>query len=781
MTYMPRPHIIPPTAGGQIVTATIRQLARAASLAVLLIGFIATAIAQTPPPPPWPHEVHTPSGATVTIYQPQVISWTDHKSLTARAAIAIARPDKSPPVLGTIEISAATQTDFATRSVLLSDFKLLDSHFPSLGTDQAGVLDARIKEVLPTMARKDIPLDTVLLAMQRSAAAAKPVTLNNDPPVIFYSAKPASLVVFDGDPVLAPVEHSSLRFAVNTNWDVFVDPAGTWYLLNNGVWLSARAYSGPWQPVARLPAVFNQMPNDQNFGDVRRAIPAHAPSNPAFVPTILVSTKPAEIIVTGGPPVYAPIPGTQLQYVSNTEANLFRDTGNGQFYFLVSGRWFSAASLDGPWRFATRELPPDFGLIPPDSAKGNVLAAVPGTQQAQLSVLEAQIPHEASLKRASARLEVTYTGAPEFRPIPGTSLTYAVNTTYQVIGAEGRFYACYQGAWFVAPTPTGPWTLADSIPQAIYSIPPSSPEYNVTYVQVYGATPEAVTYGYTAGYAMGFVTAGVLFYGTGWYYPPVIIPGPVPVYFPYPWSYAGGIWWNSATGAWAHYGVVSGPWGGAWAHGTYYNGANGAWAHGGAIYGPYGGAAHWSYYNPHTGTYAHGSAAWGPNGVVAHGGAYNPRYGVAGTTTQHENAYARWGSSTVSGANRTMNTASASNAHGAVGGFSSSTGAKGAGYHGANGNSGGVVKGPGGDVYAGHDGNVYQHGSSGWSKWNNGGWQPVQPPARGTPNAAASQEWHNRFGDENNYQQLEQDRQARFQGYQRQSGGWNRGGGGWRR
>ena len=40
-----------------------------------------------------------------------------------------------------------------------------------------------------------------------------------------------------------------------------------------------------------------------------------------------------------------------------------------------------------------------------------------------------------------------------------------------------------------------------------------------------GATPETVTYGYTAGYLLGFATAGALVYGTGYYYPPVVLPG----------------------------------------------------------------------------------------------------------------------------------------------------------------------------------------------------------------------------------------------------------------
>ena len=371
-----------------------------------------------------------------------------------------------------------------------------------------------------------------------------------------------------------------------------------------------------------------------------------------------------------------------------------------------------------------------------------------------------------------------------------------MNTTFSVIGADGRYYAAYQGAWFVAPSPTGPWVLAESVPPAIYEIPPSSPLYNVTYLQVVSATPAAVTYSYTAGYVMGFVTAGVLAYGTGDYYPPVIVPGRVPGYLPYPYSYAGGVYYNPATGGWARGGAVYGPYGGAAKAGAYYNPNTGTYARGGAVYGPNGGAGAWSAYNPTTGTYAHGSAAWGPDGGTAHASFDNPRYGVSGSTTQNANPYARWGSSTVSTPTKTVDTASASNARGAAGAFSSSTGAQGAAVHGNNGNNAAVVKGQGGDVYAGADGNVYKHTDDGWSKYDNGSWNQVQKPTNTTatqanrtqptqrPTTAPARQTMN----QGNYNQLEQDRQARYQGAQNFNRGAAapregayRGGGGFRR
>ncbi|MEJ0015580.1 MAG: hypothetical protein WDN25_03285 [Acetobacteraceae bacterium] len=727
----------------------------------------------------WPHTVTGPNGATVVVYQPQAISWSDRTTLTARMALAITPAGAKTPVLGTIELSFATTLDGNTQLVTLSEPKLVTSHFPTLDTGQARQFEDRITAVLPTLQLKRVPLDAIVLSLKEPAPAAKAVAVNNDPPVIFHADRPASLVVFDGDPVLAPAGNSGLKFAVNTNWDIFVDPAGTWYLLNNGLWLAAPASTGPFKPVGKLPPGFSRLPADANFADARKALPPKA-ANPATIPMIFTSTRPAEIIVTEGAIQFAPIAGTSLQYVKNTPSDLFFDTSRGRFYYLISGRWFSAAGLDGPWTFASADLPPDFALIPPDGPRGQVLASVPGTSQAQLAVLKAQLPQQASLKRADARLTVTYAGMPEFRPIPGTELTYAVNTAFQVIGAGGRFYACYQGAWFVAATPAGPWALADSVPSAIYTIPPSSPVYNVTYVTVYGATPEAVTYGYTSGYALGFVTAGLVVYGTGYYYPPYVAAGAVPIYYPHPYSYAGSVWYNPATGGWARGGTVYGPYGGAASAGRAYNPSTGAWARGGAVYGPYGGAGAWSGYNPSTGTYAHGSAAWGPNGGTANASFSNARYGVSGSTTQNANAYSRWGSSTISGPNQTVNTASASNARGSAGAVSSSTGAAAAGVHTRSGNNAAVARSSSGNVYAGTDGNVYRHTDNGWSKWNEGGWQTMQKPAEtrtqsGAGGGAASRQT---LGG-GSYQQLEQDRFARSEGA-RQFGGEGRsfGGGG---
>ncbi len=91
-------------------------------------------------------------------------------------------------------------------------------------------------------------------------------------------------------------------------------------------------------------------------------------------PKILVSTVPAIVLLVDGKPVLAPIQGTTLQYVVNTNFDLFYDNSD---YYLLSGRtWLKAHELRGPW-VGTLKLPPDMANLPTKQNWDEVLKAVP--------------------------------------------------------------------------------------------------------------------------------------------------------------------------------------------------------------------------------------------------------------------------------------------------------------------------------------------------------------------------------------------------------------------
>ena len=98
------------------------------------------------------------------------------------------------------------------------------------------------------------------------------------------------------------------------------------------------------------------------------------------------------------------------------------DTANNQYYLLISGRWFRAGSLIGPWSYvAGNELPSDFHRIPPSSPAGQVLAAVAGTPQAKEAVIANSIPQTALIpRRGGPTFTPTFDGTPQLRPIEGT-------------------------------------------------------------------------------------------------------------------------------------------------------------------------------------------------------------------------------------------------------------------------------------------------------------------------------------------------------------------------
>ena len=129
---------------------------------------------------------------------------------------------------------------------------------------------------------------------------------------------------------------------------------------------------------------------------------------------------------------------------------------------LLSGRWFCAPSLQGPWAYvASGQLPGDFARIPESHPKGAVLASVPGTPQARQAVIANDIPQTATISRGEATLTVQYDGSPEFKPIEGTPLQSVVNASVPVTRVDASsYYALQNGVWFVATSPAGPWAVA---------------------------------------------------------------------------------------------------------------------------------------------------------------------------------------------------------------------------------------------------------------------------------------------------------------------------------
>ena len=658
----------------------------------------------TPPDPGWPRE-YKDGTAKLVLYQPQVDAWPDFKKLTVRFAVAVTVSKHAQPAWGVLRIESDTLVDMASRTVAFANFRVTGTSFPAAkDADEGKALEALTTRLLPAYPTT-VALDRILAYLDGSGMQARQSAVLLDPPPILVSNQPAVLVIIDGEPISIDIEKTNLQKVVNTNWDLFHDKKeNRYYLRDDLTWLSAKGLTEAWIPVTKLPKDFSKLPVNGQYNELLQA--AAKPQKPAVVKLVLVVNKPSELIVISGEPALQPIAGTNLMWVTNTECDLFQDGATSQFYFLTSGRWFRAAQLRSQeWTAATTGLPEDFKKIPADHPRAHVLAAVPGTRQAEEAIINASIPQVATIERKSTKAEVKYIGDPKFELIPETRVSYATNTPNDVLRYEDAYYLCLQGVWFVATTPNGPWKAADTIPQEVYAIPASSPKYNVTYVTVYDSTPDTVTYGYTDGYMGIYVGYGVAMWGTGYYYPPYYYMGnyPYPVYWPSSYyTYGASAWYNPATGAYGR---------------------------GSAVYGPYGGYARGAAYNPATGGYAWGKTAWGRYGAAASGGFYSPTTGTWGGSYQASNGYQSWGQSVVGRGDQWARTGSYSDSRGTVAGIKTSGGAEAVAVRGSQ-HQGFAGKSAAGDVYAGRDGNVYKRDQSGqWSKNNGGSWESMNRPA----------------------------------------------------
>jgi hypothetical protein len=746
----------------------------------------------------WPRQ-YTVDGTQLSLYRPELESWSGNQ-LQARAVMAVktgTATDSSGKAVdrnsyGVVWLKARTDTDKQGRLVTLNNVSVTKTNFPAAAdrqTQYQGLLQSAMQDKAVTVSLDQLES---ALAVANSKQTTAQVQVNNTPPEIIFSFTPAVLVPIDGEPVWRSSGTAGLDKVINTK-AVLLRYQGRYYLGYADHWASSSALDKGWTAAATVPAPLQQA---MQAAEAANRVPSREALPPGFAaafekgkfPVVYVRTHPAELISVNGDPEFTAIAGTSLSYVSNTAADVFVDgSADHNWYVLVSGRWFSGASSNGPWHYvAANSLPADFAKIPTDSPKGAVLASISGTPQAREAIIANAVPQTATVDKSRLSFQARYDGAPQFKPLAGTrNLSYAVNSATPIIDVPGHsYYALDKGVWFVSETsPQGPWTVAVSVPADIYAIPASSPLHYVTYAQVYGSSGNNVYVGYTPGYYGTVVSNGTVVYGTGypcdswvgtdWYGCPATYGygaalafgaavgwgiafgwgwdypwynpwwGPWGGYYPgyYPWAYGGAAAWN-----------VYGRWGNSVVAGT-----RAAWAN--PWTGNYGRGGAGGFYNPYTGSRGYGyagrnvNAYTGRSTAAAGGIRYNPQTGrvVAGRGAAVGNIYS--GNGAAGGARTAVNTntgrvtnsvgglsrgPAGATAAGAFNTMGAGGDAKGGGYvhyNRATGdvNRGGVVD-VNGNMYAGRDGNVYRNSGDGWEKMGGDNRFARSQPAAGLDN-----------------------------------------------
>lgn len=624
----------------------------------------------------WPMRLEM-NGAQVTIYQPQLIELTDNK-LSGRAAVSVLRAGQEEPNFGAIWLESRIATDRQSRTVDILDVKVTRTRFPDGPGPTEAALTTGISQATLHDGPMTLSLDQLISMLdirQRQREASH--ELRTDPPKIIFRDHPALLLLYDGTPRLSKASpDSNLMRAVNTPFFIALDPSSrTYYLKGGGLWFEARDALGPFQKSASVPPAVAALADTNGYKDPAQRLT----DQQAAGLEIITATEPTEVIWTEGPEQMSPIADTGLLYVANTESDVFIMIDSQQLYVLLSGRWYTASSRQGPWEFvAPDKLPDDFKHIPPMSEKGNVLAHVAGTQMAKDAVADTFVPQTAAIDRKKVQQPtVEYDGDPTFEPVEQTKLRYAVNTSQSVLLYNGQYYLCEDAVWYISSSPRGPWELCTAVPPEIYTIPPSCPLYPVRYVYVYDWTPDYVYVGYLPGYYGCYPYYGVVWYGTGYYY--------------HAWH---GHHWHSypcTFGFGAHYDGYNGFWGFSAGFGLE---VGTAWF--GDHHRPHGGYGEW---------FGHG----GYHAPHPHmDGSHRPTMGPVGTPHRDTNAYAHRTDTLPQPAARRAVTP------GAI-----------------------PRQSPRNNVFADPNGNIYRKGIDGWERREGNRWSPAPKPSAVKPAPAA--------------------------------------------
>jgi hypothetical protein len=525
---------------------------------------------------------------------------------------------------------------------------------------------------------------------------------------------------------------------INTPYTILYEPATKHYYLNADEkrWYSTEDIKGDWHLVMTVPdEVASLAPKAED--DEKAEDKIDSDITPGSIPKIIVETEPAELISATGDPEFTPIDNTDLLYVSNTDSDVLKSIKDQNYYVLLSGRWYASSNLKGPWKYVPGEdLPEDFSSIPEDSEMGTVLFAVPGTDVAEEAVLDAQIPQTAAVDRKKAKLSVEYDGDPEFETIEGlgagSNLSYAINTETPIIQVKNKYYACDDAVWFVSDKAKGSWKVAASVPDVIYTIPPESSLYHVTFVRIYKVTDDEIYIGYTPGYTGTYVYHTTIVYGTGYYWPGWY------GYRYYPrrstWGYH--VRWNPRTGFRFGLSYSSGPF-------TFTIGGGG-WYRGG-WWGP-------GRYRGYNRGYRHGRRAGYRSGYRA-----GQRKAAQNNVYRSQSNKTRMSKQADSASNRAKGSAASKRAN---------------------------------NVFADKDGNIHRKSDKGWEQRTSDGWKsdsgdPKSKEARskdaGTkqkPSQTSKQKPSGHSAKQSSGKSLEKSSQARQRGAQRSSGSMSSRGGG---
>ena len=190
-------------------------------------------------------------------------------------------------------------------------------------------------------------------------------------------------------------------------------------------------------------------------------------------PAIVVSEKPIKLLSIDKEPVKASIEGTDLEYVVNTNWNVFYYRPDEQWYVLNENTWQQNNYLaDGGWT-TTDSLPADLDKLALNDEWPEVQKALPARQPDN-----PPLPFMISLEETEL---VLLDGAPRLSAVGETGISYVSNTQSDLFKSGDQWYFLVSGRWFMNTNLSGQWQAVKDLPAVFAQIPPKHKKGHVLY------------------------------------------------------------------------------------------------------------------------------------------------------------------------------------------------------------------------------------------------------------------------------------------------------------
>jgi hypothetical protein len=210
----------------------------------------------------------------------------------------------------------------------------------------------------------------------------------------------------------------------------------------------------------------DQLLADLDMNEVEAKLSENLDNTP---PEIIFATAPTMLIMIDGDPRFEEIEKTSFERVVNTPYFIVKDIRKGNYYIIGGNSWYISDNFDS-WEATTRV--PKKLLQIAEEAMGE-------DQNGDDASSDEEDVTPALLLRTSPAELLQSDGAPEFKPIEGTSILYVTNTADDILMNIDTqdYYILVAGRWYSSKSLSeGPWAFVDpkKVPEGFSNIPADS-------------------------------------------------------------------------------------------------------------------------------------------------------------------------------------------------------------------------------------------------------------------------------------------------------------------